>query len=222
MHGETIVSSRPERGQGPVVPARVLFDMCLHIMYKKTMAAGDYRTALAAAIREYEALGHRRREIDDRLAQLAETIGTLNRLLGYTPTVPLGLTDAVRLVTRQGVPMTPVDVRDRLRAIGFDLSKYANELAAVHTILKRLHRAGELRFLPRAAGGHQYTQHRPVTSIVLSADILQRMRDNAHEREAMHATSDEAPSPQQSRSGAGRRTRGERRAGDANRARRKR
>src|SRR5262249_19651232 len=102
------------------------------------MTQDDYRRALEAATREYEALGEKRREIDQRLAELAQTIATLSKLLGLTPTVPMGLTDAVRLVVRgAGVPMTPVDVRDRLAAIGFDVSKYVNDLAAVHTILKR-------------------------------------------------------------------------------------
>jgi hypothetical protein len=108
------------------------------------MAADDYRKALDAAVREYEALGAQRRAIDDRLAQLAQTIGTLNRLCGHTPTVPWGLTDACRLALRNaGRPMTPIEVRDRLSSIGFDLSRYANGLAAIHTVLKRLADAGE-------------------------------------------------------------------------------
>ena len=79
-----------------------------------------------------------------------QTIGTLSRLCGLVPTVPLGLTDACRLVVRgAGVPVTPADVRQRLQSIGFDLSKYANDLAAIHTILKRLNESGELRFIPR-------------------------------------------------------------------------
>ena len=77
----------------------------------------EYRRALDAAIKEYEALGDERRQIDDRLAQLAQTIGTLNRLLGLTPTIPVGLTDACRLALRgAGLPLTPVEVRDRLSA----------------------------------------------------------------------------------------------------------
>src|ERR1051326_4965147 len=103
------------------------------------MTQADYRRALEAATREYEELGAKRRDIDRRHAELAQSIGTLSRLLGLTPTVPMGLTDAVRLVVRgAGVPLTPVEVRDRLQAIGFDVSKYTNDLAAVHTILKRL------------------------------------------------------------------------------------
>ena len=67
------------------------------------MTSEDYRSALATAIEEYEALGERRREIDGRLAQLAQTIGTLSTLLGLTPTVPMSITDAVRLAMRAGV-----------------------------------------------------------------------------------------------------------------------
>ena len=102
------------------------------------MTSEDYRSALAAAIREYEALGEQRREIDARLSQLAQTIGTLSRLLGLTPTAPMSITDAIRLATRSGVPMTPLDVRERLLSIGVDLSGYSNDLSVIHTVLKHI------------------------------------------------------------------------------------
>src|SRR5262245_66014328 len=128
------------------------------------MTHEDDRRGLESATREYEELGAKRQAIDNRLAELAQTIGTLSNLLGLTPTVPMGLTDAVRLTVRgAGVPMTPTEVRDRLRSIGFDVSKYTNDLAAVHTILKRLNDAGELRFIPRTGGKHQYAWNRMVT-----------------------------------------------------------
>jgi hypothetical protein len=158
------------------------------------MTQGDYRRALDAAAREYEALGAKRREIDQRLAELAQTIGTLSKLLGLTPTVPMGLTDAIRLVVRgAGVPMTPVDVRDRLAGLGFDTSKYVNDLAAVHTILKRLNEAGELRFVARAPGKHQYLWNRLVTPVVLTRDIVEKMHENRAEQEAMAAESEPEP-----------------------------
>jgi hypothetical protein len=122
----------------------------------------DYRRALDAACREWEVLARQRVEIDDRLAQLTETIGTLSRLCGLTPTVAWGLTDACRVVLRTAArPLTPVEVRNKLAAIGFDLTSYANELAAIHTTLKRLNRSGELRFVPRGAGRHAYEWQRP-------------------------------------------------------------
>jgi hypothetical protein len=164
------------------------------------MTQDDYRRALESATREYEELGAKRQQIDNRLAELAQTIGTLSKLLGFTPTVPLGLTDAVRLVVRgAGVPMTPIEVRDRLRGMGFDVSKYVNDLAAVHTILKRLNESGELRFVARGPGAHQYTWNRPVTPVALGPDILRFMRENQHEHEAMHATEEDVPPPRSPR-----------------------
>ena len=109
------------------------------------MTTEDYRRALETAIREYEALGEQRQQIDKRLAEVAQTIGSLSRLCGLVPTVPMGLTDACRLAIRgAGVPVMATEVRDRLQSIGFNLSKYSNDLAAIHTILKRLNEAGEL------------------------------------------------------------------------------
>jgi hypothetical protein len=175
------------------------------------MPQSDYRAALAAAIKEYEDLGLQRRQIDDRLAQLAQTIGTLNKLLGYESTVPLGLTDAIRLVMRGGVPMTPIEVRDRLKGIGFDVSKYANDLAAVHTILKRLNDNGELRFIPREPGKHQYTVNRMRVPVVLSKDVVTAMHENAAERHAMEAIDEpEPPLPRPRKGAAGSRARGRR------------
>jgi len=104
----------------------------------------EYRAALDAAVKEYERAVEARTALDDRIAQLRQTIATLTKLCGFTPTVPLGLTDACRLVLRNaGKPMSAVDVRERLTTIGFDHEKYANGLAAIHTVLKRLEESGE-------------------------------------------------------------------------------
>jgi hypothetical protein len=138
----------------------------------------NYAAALEAAIREYEALGEQRRDIDQRLAHLAQTIGTLSRLLGHIPTVPLGLTDACRLVTRAGVPMTPTDVREKLRGMGFDLSAYANELSAIHTVLKRLNEAGELRIVPKPSGKDAYLWQRPTRAIAIGPEVAEYLRQS--------------------------------------------
>ena len=165
-------------------------------------AGDDYRRALATAIREYEALGQQRQDLDKRLAEVMQTIGTLSRLCGLVPTVPIGLTDACRLVVRgAGVPVTPAEVRQRLQAIGFDLTKYANDLAAIHTILKRLNDAGELRFVPRTfapMGGrdsatHAYIWNQGRHVVALGADIKAFMRDADLEREASRAHDEPDP-----------------------------
>jgi hypothetical protein len=109
------------------------------------VAKDDYRRALDAALREYETLSAERATLDDRLAQLRHSIAALTKLCGYEPTVPLGLTDACRLVLRNAVtPVTALEVRDRLAAIGVPLDKYSNPLASIHTVLKRLQEGGEI------------------------------------------------------------------------------
>lgn len=140
------------------------------------MTQDTYRTALDAAIAEYEALGAQRRDIDRRLSHLAQTIGTLTRLMGLVPTVPMGLTDACRLVLRAGLPMTPVEVRDRLREIGVDLSIYASDLSAIHTVLKRLNEAGAIRLVPRANGKNAYLWQAPPTAVAISPDVAEYIR----------------------------------------------
>ena len=140
------------------------------------MTKSDYRAALEAAAKEYEALGEQRRAIDERLTQLAQTIGTLSRLMGLTPTVPLSITDAVRLAMRAGVPMTPPEVRDRLLSIGVDLSSYSNELAVIHTVLKRLNEAGEIRIIPRPHGKNAYLWAKPAKVIAIGPEIAEFLR----------------------------------------------
>lgn len=140
------------------------------------MTHEEYRHALDAAIKEYEALGQQRRDIDGRLSQLAQTIATLSRLLGLTPTVPLGLTDACRLVLRAGLPMTPIQVRERLAAIGVDLSIYSSELSAIHTTLKRLNESGEIRLIPRHDGKHAYLWQTPPRALAIGPEIAEYIR----------------------------------------------
>jgi hypothetical protein len=142
------------------------------------MTEQDYRSALDSAVKEYEALGEQRRQLDQRLAQLAQTIGTLNRLCGFVPTVFWGLTDACRVVLKgAGHPMTPTEVRDRLEAIGFDLSKYSSSLAAIHTVLKRLRDAGELSFVELASGKFAYEWLRgPTGGLVIDETALARLQ----------------------------------------------
>jgi hypothetical protein len=110
------------------------------------MAKDDYRRALDAAVREYERLIAQQTDLEARIAQLRHSIAALTKLSGYEPTVPIGLTDACRLVLRNAdSPLTALEIRDRLKTIGVDLAKYSNPLASIHTVLRRMRESGEVR-----------------------------------------------------------------------------
>jgi hypothetical protein len=59
----------------------------------------------------------------------------------------MGLTESIRWVFRQGhlVPLTPVQVRHELAAMGYDLEKYKHVMPPIHNTLNRLKEAGEIR-----------------------------------------------------------------------------
>jgi hypothetical protein len=106
----------------------------------------DYQSALAAARRELDALSRRRDELDTRIARLRQTVTTLAQLCNEAPQLDMGLTDACRSVVRGSVEaLSATDIRDRVVSLGIDLGRYANGLGAVHTVLRRLLDAGDIR-----------------------------------------------------------------------------
>jgi hypothetical protein len=130
----------------------------------------DYRGALETACREYEQLSKQRADIDARIAQL---IGNLSRLCGFTPTVALGMTDACRMVLKAaGHPLSALEMRAHLETMGMDLSKYTNDLAAIHTTLKRLSQSGEVAASAHRSGKPAYrwnSQRAPVASLAAAS-----------------------------------------------------
>jgi hypothetical protein len=109
------------------------------------VSTDDYKRALDAAIREYEQISLEHARLETRIGQLKQSIATLTKLCGYEPTVQFGLTEACRMVLRNAErPLTALEVRDRLLAVGLDLDRYANPLAAIHTVLNRMHDSGEV------------------------------------------------------------------------------
>lgn len=133
------------------------------------MTEENYRRALRDVIREYQRLARQRAEIDERIAQLLQTMGSLSRLCNVAPTVKLGLTDACRIVLKAaGNPLTAAEVRIQLDALGFDSSRYSNPLATIHVVLKRLCRSGEIKFAPRPHDLPAYAWSRPTRVVAIS------------------------------------------------------
>jgi len=124
------------------------------------MTKDYYKKALEAARKELSELEAERTKLDKRINELRQGIVGLTALAqdeesGEKPQtmmdvltgvgVETGLTDATRMITGAfGFPMTPVQVRDSLLKLGYDLSGYSNVVASLHTIMKRLRDKGEL------------------------------------------------------------------------------
>lgn len=116
---------------------------------------------LSAALEEKESLEDRLQEVIAKIDDLRQVAYSTANMCGVDPRVEypslfleetsldIGFTDAIRGVFSPGVGMSPVQVRNRLRAGGFDLKGYKNPLATIHTILKRLVKAGELFVMPQ-------------------------------------------------------------------------
>jgi len=138
-------------------------------MYKTpiAMVKDDYRHALTAARAELQTLRALRGETDLRIAKLERTIAGLATLCGVEDNeLAQGLTEACRSVLKMGDSVRsfrPVEMRDELVAMGYDLAKYSNPLAVIHTTLKRLATQGEATIVARAGNetGYRWTLNDP-------------------------------------------------------------
>ena len=146
------------------------------------MTAPQYRTALDAARTELDELLHQRSELETRIAQLRQTVATLATLCDETPDLDIGLTEACRNVLRGATALRAPDIRDRVAALGVDLSKYANGIGAVHTVLKRLVEAGEIKAIAGYDKRTVYWWNYPLRSIVIQREPAKRTADQGSKR----------------------------------------
>jgi hypothetical protein len=108
----------------------------------------DCKREIIARKQELGLCLQREEELQARIIHLQEVAAALARMIGevYVPEDVGGLTDAIRQAfkTAPHLEMNAILVRERLHKMGFNLARYGNVLAAIHTILKRLHQRGEL------------------------------------------------------------------------------
>ena len=146
------------------------------------MVREDYKRALARAKLDYEELLQERERIDARLIETRDVISSLSKMcetererVVLPPDIQaasdprlsklhiFGLTDAVRIMLQSSVgPTTATEIRDRLLFYKYDLSRYSNQMAAIHGVLVRLIQAKEVR--PDEDGGktwYRWVQFNP-------------------------------------------------------------
>jgi hypothetical protein len=115
----------------------------------------NYKTDLNQYVQQLSELIKQREQLDRRIAGLVKAIEGINALaqadeaepgaLGTLIDVSGGLADAIRTILQSSnVPPSAIQIRDQLRAVGFDLDRYPNHLAAIHGIVGRLKEAGKV------------------------------------------------------------------------------
>jgi hypothetical protein len=118
------------------------------------MEAKDYMSWYEQLGNQLSDLSDERTELEVRLADINKQIEHIqNTMHGLGPLTgmispvddftDLGITDAVRSVLDCTNRMSATDVRTKMQARGYDLSKYSAPDATVRTILKRLIEAGK-------------------------------------------------------------------------------
>jgi hypothetical protein len=136
-----------------------LLDMYLYVVCNTSMnwdniaqidgELGQLNNLLEKAQTELVSLLEERKRVDWAIHKLQQNITHLAALCQVEvddPFKQLGMTDAIRwVVGASKAPLAASEVRDKLSEAGFDLSEYKNAMACVHTILKRLIQAGQVK-----------------------------------------------------------------------------
>lgn len=129
----------------------------------------NYKAVLEAAkvdlMREQNALGDclKLQEMyEKKISGLRATIAALSRMLDeeFVEEDALGLTDAIRQAFKSAGTngnLTATEVRGKLEMLGFDIRKYGNLMASVHTIVGRLVNSGYIRHVGTRGGENKPT-----------------------------------------------------------------
>ncbi len=121
------------------------------------MTKSDYQRAYDAAEHELTDLLQVQELIEKRILTLRQNLSSLAALCkqddaDFEPGILSGTlidrmgitTDILAIVNRESAGLSPAEVRDQLKELGYDLSKYQNPLATVHVVLNRLEEAGRI------------------------------------------------------------------------------
>lgn len=115
------------------------------------MNSDSYHKARNAAVKDLAQAVSEDKLLQQRIARLKQTIASLDALIEGEETASewkqseqIGITDACRQALKvANSPRTAIEVRDWLANSGYELSEQENALASIHTVLKRLVKAGE-------------------------------------------------------------------------------
>ena len=135
------------------------------------MTTRSYDRALYAAKQDLARCLEQRQRIDGEIGRLQAVIANLQNLCAERDRKSLqvrvdrvikknltkGITEEIRVILKEKFfPMTAGELKQTLEARKYDLSRYANSVAVLHTVLKRLVQGGEVKVIPQKRGKKAY------------------------------------------------------------------
>ena len=138
----------------------------------------DFSEALTAARGELDHMRLFREWVDVEIAKLEQVVASLSAITGQQAEAMQvsGITNAIRAVLKtSAAPLTPVQVRDKLKDAGYEfVERHSNLLANVHVVLKRLEQSGEAKVVD-ASDGKRYAWSRHVVSPPISPETMKAL-----------------------------------------------
>ena len=124
------------------------------------MANIDYHRTLYKAQQDLARLLVKRQQLDQKIARRHAVVTNLQNLCAemnqktfdqrvdrvIKKDLKTGITQSARVILEETFfPMTPSELLRSIEARKYNLTRYANPLAVIHTVLKRLLQSGEVR-----------------------------------------------------------------------------
>jgi hypothetical protein len=124
------------------------------------MAKRNYHRMLYDAKQKLAQLLVERQKLDKEIAEVHGVVGKLQDLCAdqdqsnfwrgaervIKADLKVGITEAVRVILEENFfPMTALDLKKQVELRKLNIHRYANPLAVIHTVLKRLIQSGDVR-----------------------------------------------------------------------------
>jgi hypothetical protein len=106
------------------------------------------RTDLAKAIQERDHWNLEIVKLEQLMKSLAQMVSASDKAQAKFNALEaaFGFTETVHTIIRSSkVPLSAMDVRDKLLNLGYDISGYSNPLGFVHSVLGRLEKQGKIK-----------------------------------------------------------------------------
>ena len=135
------------------------------------MANTNYHRLLYEAKQDLARHLVKRQKLDQKIARLHAVVSDLQNFCAeldqknlekrvdrvIKADLKVGITEAVRVILQENFfPMTAIDLKKNIESRKLNIQRYANPLAVIHTVLKRLVQSGDVRVVAPINGLKAY------------------------------------------------------------------